>query len=137
MYSILSVSVMSKFCITSLRFRLRIECSICGLLRCFVSHKLRNHFISMPSAIRLQANVRLNACGRALSGSYIPTVAQYFSVPFNTLCGHSCSESADKKCVVFCFFVFNTFLHICKQFVFHLNRHKYFLFVTALTGDNE
>ena len=28
-------------------------------------------------------------------------------------------------------------LHICKQFVFHLDRHKYFLFVTALTGDNE
>lgn len=26
-----------------------------------------------------------------------------FQYLFNTLCGHSCSESADKKCVVFCF----------------------------------
>ncbi len=31
-----------------------------------------------------------------------------------------------KSASSFCFFVFNTFLHICKQFVFHLNRHKYF-----------
>ena len=109
-----------------------------GYFNIFVSHKLRNHFISMPSAIRLQANVRLNACGRALSGSYIPTVAQYFFSTFSTPCAVIRVPSRlIKKCVVFCFFVFNTFLHICKQFVFHLDRHKYFLFVTALTGDNK